>query len=246
MPKFFRSGIGRKMMRIKWLRPILIKLFGKKKKKRAWPEWVNRSDEERCQNEPWIIKENCTWVCTEKVDGTSTTVSVRRRKNKFDSYVCSRNVVFDKPDKECFYDTNVYVEMAEKYHLVEFLESYLKDHKEVEWATIQGETYGDKIQNRTYSLKDERKFAGFNFIDSVNGRWGSVEAKELAEKYGIPWVPILDTDFKMPETVDELLEMATGNSVIDGLPREGFVFRSSDGVKSFKAVSNEFLLKYHS
>ena len=27
--------------------------------------------------------------------------------------------------------------------------------------------------------------------------------------------------------------------------REGLVFRSTDGVKSFKAVSNEFLLKYH-
>ena len=246
MPKFFRTKLGRWLMRHTFTRKLCIKLFGKKKKKKGWPEWVAKTDEERVQNIPWIIKDEDEWICTEKIDGTSTTVSVRRKGKKFESYICSRNVVFDKPDKDCFYDTNVYVEMAEKYHLVEFLTDYLKEHKDVEWATIQGETYGDGIQNRGYSLKDERRFAGFNFVDSVNSRWNSVDAKALAEKYDIPWVPILDENFKMPETVDELLEMATGESVIDGLPREGFVFRSKDGKKSFKAVSNEFLLKYHS
>ena len=245
MPKFFRTKLGRWLMRHTFTRKLCIKLFGKKKKKKNWPEWVAKTDEERVQNIPWIVKDEDEWVCTEKIDGTSTTVSVKRKGKKFESYICSRNVVFDKPDKDCFYDTNVYVEMAEKYRLVEFLADYLKEHKDIEWATIQGETYGDKVQNRTYSLKDERRFAGFNFVDSVNSRWNSVDAKALAEKYDIPWVPILDENFKMPETVDELLEMATGESVIDGLPREGFVFRSKDGKKSFKAVSNEFLLKYH-
>ena len=50
---------------------------------------------------------------------------------------------------------------------------------------------------------------------------------------------------KEPYTVDELLEIATDKSAIDGEMREGLVFRSTDGVQSFKAVSNEFLLKYH-
>jgi len=49
----------------------------------------------------------------------------------------------------------------------------------------------------------------------------------------------------LPETVAELLDIATGKSVIDGGDREGLVFRSLDGVSSFKAVSNEFLAKYH-
>ena len=49
----------------------------------------------------------------------------------------------------------------------------------------------------------------------------------------------------MPDTVDELLAIATGISKVDGGMREGLVFRSADGVKSFKAVSNEFLMKYH-
>jgi hypothetical protein len=63
--------------------------------------------------------------------------------------------------------------------------------------------------------------------------------------YGIPWVPIVDDRFIMPDTVDELLEIATDKSAIDGGMREGLVFRSQDGTQSFKAVSNQFLLKYH-
>ena len=45
-----------------------------------------------------------------------------------------------------------------------------------------------------------------------------------------------------------ILAMGTlaDKSVIDGGMREGLVFRSYDGQESFKAVSNPFLLKYHS
>jgi hypothetical protein len=64
-------------------------------------------------------------------------------------------------------------------------------------------------------------------------------------KKGVPCVPILVSNFVLPDTVEELLNIATGNSVVDGKPREGIVFRSPDGERSFKAVSNEFLLKYH-
>ena len=67
----------------------------------------------------------------------------------------------------------------------------------------------------------------------------------ILDDYGIPCVPIVSDNFVMPDTVDELLEIATDASAVDGDPREGLVFRSADGVRSFKAVSNEFLLKYH-
>lgn len=67
----------------------------------------------------------------------------------------------------------------------------------------------------------------------------------MCQTASIPWVPIVDTHFVMPDTVDELLAIAAGESVVDGGMREGLVFRSKDGVKSFKAVSNEFILQYH-
>ena len=245
-PKLFTKKPIRWLMRRNWGKKLLFVLFGKKKdKKNGWPAWVKKTDEERVQNMPWILQNKEPWIATEKIDGTSTTFTMKRGKfGKFDFYVCSRNVVFDKPDKTCFYDSNVYLEMTEKYDIENALKDILKSNPELEWVTIQGETYGPGIQKRDYSAT-EHEFAAFNFITSTEGRWNSLKAKELLSVYDIPWVPIIDKEFILPDTVEELLDIATDMSVIDGEMREGLVFRSLDGAQSFKAVSNEFLMKYH-
>ena len=245
-PKLFAKKPIRWLMRRNWGKKLLFVLFGKKKdKKNGWPAWVKKTDEERVQNMPWILQNKKPWIATEKIDGTSTTFTMKRSKfGKFDFYVCSRNVVFDKPDKVCFYDSNVYLEMAEKYDIENVLKDILKSNPKLEWVTIQGETYGPGIQKRDYSAT-EHEFAAFNFITSTEGRWNSLKAKELLSVYDIPWVPIIDKEFILPDTVEELLDIATDMSVIDGEMREGLVFRSLDGAQSFKAVSNEFLMKYH-
>lgn len=245
--KLFTHQPFRWLMRHEWGKKLLFVFFGKKKdKKSGWPEWVAKTDEERVQNMPWILADKSEWIATEKIDGTSTTFTMKRgkRRNQYDFYICSRNVVFDKPDKQCFYDSNVYVEMAEKYNVESVLRQILENCPDLDWVTLQGETYGAGIQKRDYSLKDH-DFVGFNFITSASGRWNSIDAKNLMNGFGIPWVPIVDEHFILPDTVDELLTIATDKSVIDGGMREGLVFRSQDGVKSFKAVSNEFLMKYH-
>lgn len=249
--KLAKTRWWRWLMKREWGRKLLFFFFGKKKdKKNGWPSWVVKTDEERVQNMPWILNDKSPWIATEKIDGTSTTFTMKRGKkhlfgrDKNEFYVCSRNVVFTKPDQPCFYDSNVYLEMAKKYKVEAVLATYLELHPDVEWVTIQGETYGEGVQKRNYSLKGH-DFMAFNLIDSVRGRWNSVEAKNVCSTYGIPWVPILDENFILPDTVDELLTIATGESVCDHDLREGIVFRSQDGTKSFKAVSNEFLLKYH-
>ena len=250
--KLFSHQPFRWLMRRDWGKKVLFVFFGKAKdKKTGWPAWVSKTDEERVQNMPWILENKKPWVATEKIDGTSTTFTMKRtktrflKKEKFEFYICSRNVVFDKPDKACFYDTNVYTEMAEKYNVEAVLQKILKNRPDLEWVTLHGETYGQGIQKREYSLK-EHNFMGFNFITSAEGRWDSKRASKLMIEFGIPWVPIVDENFILPDTVDELLTIATGDSVVDGGMREGLVFRSQDGVQSFKAVSNEFLLRFHS
>ena len=245
--KLFSHQPFRWLMKRPWGRKLLFIFFGKKKDKRNWPEWVQKTDEERVQNMPWILNDKSEWIATEKIDGTSTTFTIKRGKGfkKNDFYVCSRNVVFDKPDKTCFYETNVYTEMAEKYHMEEVLTKLLEKFPCVDWITIQGETYGAGIQKRDYSMKDH-DFMAFNLIMSHTGRWDTITMKnELTNNFNIPCVPILDEHFVLPDTVEELLTYATNSSTIDGGMREGVVFRYKDGTKSFKAVSNEFLLKYH-
>lgn len=245
-PNIFKKPWAKWMMRREWGRKIMFALFGKKKdKKNGWPSWVSKTDEERVQNMTWILEDKSEWIATEKIDGTSTTATYRRTgRKKHEFYICSRNVVFDKPDKGCYYETNVYTEMAEKYHFEDVLAALVEKY-DLEWVTLQGETYGAGIQKREYGLK-EHDFVGFNLIFSDRGRLNSVEAKEILAEYGIPWVPIVDEHFVLPDTVEELLAIATDKSVIDGGMREGLVFRSQDGTRSFKAVSNEFLLRYHS
>ena len=244
--KLFSHQPFRWLVKREWGKKLLFIFFGKKKDRRNWLAWVAKTDEERVQNMPWILKDKNPWIATEKIDGTSTTFTIKRgkgfKKNEF--YICSRNVVFDKPNKNCFYDTNVYTEMAEKYHMEEVLTKLLKEYPSADWITIQGETYGAGIQKRDYSMKDH-DFRAFNLIMSHTGRWNTVNMEQELKHYGIPCVPIIDKYFFLPDTVDELLTYATNKSVIDGEMREGIVFRSQDGTKSFKAVSNEFLLKYH-
>lgn len=243
--KLFKHYPFKWLMRRDWGKKLLFIFFGRKRDKRTgWPSWVTKTDEIRCQNIPWIVENKDPWVATEKIDGTSATYTLRKRPfGRYDFYVCSRNVVFDKPDKKCFYENNVYWEIAERYHIEEALKYLLKVHH-CDWVTLQGEIYGAGIQKRDYSMTGI-DFAGFNLIMSDMGREDSNTSKEIAESLGIPWVPILDTHCFLPDTLDELLKMADGNSVVDGKPREGIVFRSKGGKQSFKAVSNSFLLKYH-
>lgn len=250
-PKLFSKRPFRWLMRRNWGRKLLFFFFGRKKdKKSGWPQWVTKTDEERIENQSYLLKDKTTkWIATEKIDGTSTTFTLKRGRwpHKDEFYVCSRNVVFDKPNKSCFYDTNVYLEMAEKYHILEHMTYMLHNvFKDCDWITIQGETYGANIQKRDYHMTDHG-FRAFNFITSKEGRWNSEKMRVMLEnEYNIPCVPILEEFYTLPNTVEELRAYVDNEpSIIDGDMREGIVFRSQDGSQSFKCVSPEFLLKYH-
>ena len=234
-----------------WGKEILFFFLGNKKDKRGWPDWVRKTDEERCQNLPQLFPGDETkWIVTEKIDGSSTTFTYKRKGKNKGFYVCSRNVCFDTPEKaeKCYYDSNIYLEMAEKYDienkLKEILEKYGGDY---DFVTLQGETYGESVQKRTYSIEG-RDFMAFNLIfgNDINNqdRLSSTQMKTILDEYTIPSVPILNTSYRLPQTCDELLIYADGESELDGKTREGIVLRTQDGNNSFKAVSNKFLLEY--
>ena len=236
----------------KWGRKLLFIFLGKKKDKRGWPVWVVKTDEERCQNLPHLFPGDGTqWIVTEKIDGSSTTFTMKRSGKYKGFYVCSRNVCFDTPEKaeKCFYDSNIYLEMAEKYDIKNLLQEFLDDHKDLDFVTLQGETYGKNVQKREYGI-DGHDFMAFNLIFGYkNGeveRFNPVVMTKILKNYDIPCVPVVDKCFVLPATCEELLDYAASEpSKVDGGMREGVVLRTLDGKQSFKAVSNEFLLKYH-
>lgn len=236
-----------------WGKKLLFLFLGNKRDKKAafWPSWVVKTDEERVQNLPQLFPPDDTeWFVTEKVDGTSTTFTMKKgKRGKYEFYVCSRNVCFDKPEKEekLFYETNIYTEMAIKYNIENVLKNMLYDEdwiKDVEFITIQGETYGKSVQQRDYHMNNV-DFKAFNLIfgyrDGTVERLNPREMTDELSQYNIPCVPILDEHFKLPNSIDEMVAYADGDSVIDGDYREGVVLRTADGVNSFKAVSNYYL-----
>ena len=155
--KFFKTKLGKWLMRREWGRKLCFLFMGKKKdKKTDWPNWVVKTDEERCQNCFTHMKNlNLKWMATEKIDGTSTTFTEKNGKKR-QLLVCSRNVVFNTPEKEerNYYkdsDGNVYLEMASKYNIKAIIDRILDEHKNWLFITIQGETYGGMIQKRNYN-----------------------------------------------------------------------------------------------
>jgi RNA ligase (TIGR02306 family) len=153
--------------------------------------------------------------------------------------VCSRNLDLKETED------NLYWKMARQLDIENKLKS-------IGSYAIQGEIYGNGIQKNKYKLKDVF-FACFNIFDIENQTYLNLqELKNMSLQLNIPLVPIINENFKLPNTLDDLLKYVSGPSTLNPSSlREGSVFRPliekevrGLGRLSFKAVSNEFLLKH--
>ena len=247
--KLFKKPFFRWLMRREWGRKLLFIFFGKKKDNpRGWPthfEYIHKTDEERCENLPWVLGYERPLIVTEKLDGTSTTFILERKgKNKYEFYVLSRNVRQADEKQECYHDHNIYWDMAFKYDVENKLREYLMMFPQETYVCIQGESVGS-VQGNPLKLKED-DFYVFNFISSQDGRWDSVKGQIMAESLGFKWVPILDTQFMMPTDMEEFKQMATAPSVVNpNVMREGIVLRDPTNDFSFKNVSREYLMKHN-
>ena len=254
-PWMYKNHFTKWMLGYNFGKRILFAFFGRKAdNQRGFPTkfpYIHKTDEERVENMPWILNDKEPWIVTTKIDGTSSTYIMERiKKNKFEYYVCSRNVRMLKPTQESFHnekgDVNVYWQMSDKYHIEEALRDLLMKHPDWTYICLQGETAGQNLQGNPHKFPDVR-FFGFNLIDSKAGRWNSVDAAELMKNdYNIPWVPIVNKGtYILPDTMEEMKAQAEGPCEAPGASglREGYVYRSLDGQKSFKNVSTKYLLK---
>lgn len=246
-PKLAKKPWFKWFMKRMWGRKLLFVFFGSKKDNpKKWPMWIKKTDEDRIENVMFMLDDKEPYVVTEKIDGTSLTAFIDTTTRKPDFGVCSRNVRQMDIDEENFHTnvagTNVYWEAAIKYSMRDALEDIAK-HYGYKRVVIQGEVYGNAVQGNPLKL-DDRRFAAFNLV--VDGvRLGSIVAKDILAKYDIPFVPIIDEHYILPDQdeLEEFKKSADGKSVINKkCIREGFVYRSMDGQKSFKNVSRKFLI----
>ena len=225
-----------KKSKYNWFQRIWYHIFGfHQRKKGGFTNLVSKTDEVRIQNIPDALQNKEPVVVTEKIDGCSMTATIEKTffGNKFNLY--SRNLCLSKDDSH-------YWKAATMYDLEDRM-NLMMDEIGCKWLAIQGEVIGPSIQKNPYKVKDVDFFV-FNII-TPEGRMGTLQMATLCYQYGLGYVPILDGEYILPDTVDDMLKYATGPSLLNpDVLREGVVIRSKDGQKSFKAVSPEYLVKH--
>ena len=221
-----------------------------------FPSHSIKTDEERIQN----LTENFqnyhdwyTWTATEKLDGSSCTYTVY--DDKFS--VASRNLSLKENEKNSFW------KFARENDIEVKMRSYMSK-RGLKALTMQGELIGEGIQKNKYHLKgQEVRF--FRLFDPIAYKFFDINnVRALCEIMGLKWVPILEMDMTLPDTIEELIAMADGRSELYDTAREGIVFVAESviggtdvetgesprpledyqGRLSFKVISNKFILKH--
>jgi RNA ligase (TIGR02306 family) len=210
----------------KWEAPVPAQLAGDVEG--AFPSFVPKTDQERIQN---LATELSTWgdriwEVTEKLDGSSMTVY--HKDGKFG--VCSRNWALKETEGNSLWA------QARRYDL----EAVLK--REGNYA-VQGELIGESIQGNPYRIRGQ-DFYVYDVYDIDRQQYlNPVERQTFVERNGLKSVPVVEYRYPIATSIQDILQDAEGKSVLNAsTEREGLVFKS-DGIVSFKAISNRFLIK---
>ena len=215
MGKKFTKQPYRWLMKRTWGKKLLFFFYGKKKDTKAWPDGrfpgVARTDQERVENMTWILQDKTPFIVTQKCDGSSGTYILERKgKNKFEFYVCSRNVRMASKEQECFYGShNYYWEVAEKYDIENKMKAWLNSVPGRDWVCWQGEICAPGIQKNPHNLS-ETHFYCFHWTDNVNGRRDIRDAIVDWKSYNMETVPIVCDNYIMPDDFEEFKKSADG------------------------------------
>ena len=197
----------------------------------GFPSSVSKTDEERIQNlaSDYDSYRGKPFFVSEKLDGTSFTAFLDEEFG-----VCGRNWQYAEDAKNSYWQAVVELGLQDR---MEQLGRRL---------AVQGELLGPGIQKNRYKLKRQQLFV-FNVFDIEN--YGYLEKEEMnsvCESLGLDVVPFIETR-EVPETIDEILDLAQGKSVLNSqTEREGLVWVHGSGSDriSFKTISNKFLAKH--
>lgn len=213
--------------------------------KGSFPSFIPKTDETRVQSLQKLLNkyEGQQFYITEKLDGSSATFYV----NDETFGVCSRNI--DLLESE----GNTFWKVARELEIERKLRSLGGN------IAIQGELIGEGIQGNKYGIKGHTvRF--FNVFDIDKYEYYSLDKFAFTiDSLGLTCVPFVDFDFALVNSIDELVEMSIGKSVVNPkVQREGIVLRpvvetcdiaaghalGSNGRVSFKVINPQFLLKY--
>ncbi|KAH8675339.1 RNA ligase, DRB0094 family [Xylariales sp. PMI_506] len=225
-----------------------------------FPLFIKKTDQERCQNLPDVFQnwKDATFQETCKMDGSSMTVYfLRHDSTDFEQLpewdtaqqkqlsvlpngrfgVCSRNVDLAEHD----INGRLFWNAAKKLELAGKLDKLNRN------IAIQGELCGSSIQKNFEGFpRDSHDFFLFSVWDiDEQKHLRPKDAEAMAQSLGLKHVQV--TGYyrlgDIANSVEELLARAEGTGLY-GKKREGIVLKDVDGIFSFKAISNSYLLKH--
>ena len=242
--KLFSKQPFRWLMKRTWGKKLLFIFFGRKKDKNTnFPThfpFVKKTDQERCENMTWVLNDKTPFIVTQKCDGSSGTYILEKKKgifgNKYEFYVCSRNIRQLTPNQKSYYDENYYWECAIKYDIENKLKDYLTKHPDLDYVCWQGEICSPKIQSNPHGLTETHLYC-FHMIDSKKGKYDIREANKIWKEYEMEVVPIVDENYILPDDFESFKESADGfynPSVCEGKSRQ-----SREGFVYYKTIRND-------
>lgn len=203
----------------------------------SFPSCIPKTDQERVQNlskalSTWKIDPGLNWEVTEKLEGSSCTFAWLEGN----LHVCSRNIDLKDTEGNSFWQAAADTDILDK----------LTWHFPGRDLALQGELVGPGIQGNIYGLP-KVKFYLFDVFDVKSGFYlRPAERAAVASTLLLEQVPVMTRDFKITEreSMNSILEMADGKSGLNPRTnREGLVFKCNQAYWSFKAISNNYLLK---
>lgn len=213
--------------------------------KGKFPSFIPKTDETRVQVLQKVLDKYSGQACyiTEKLDGSSATFYIK--DGEFG--VCSRNLDLLEDAENSFW------KVARQMDIENKLRSLGQDF------AIQGELIGEGIQGNKLKLKGQtvRFFTAFDIARFEFLPFKAFEG--VMSTLSLPTVPILSTDYSLPNCIDTIVKAATIRSNVHPEAwAEGIVIRPleeridlllscenfNNGRVSFKAINPEFLLKY--
>jgi RNA ligase (TIGR02306 family) len=211
----------------KWEAPIPAQLQGQVRG--PFPtQYMPKTDQPRIQSfydEIVDFGQDKTYEVTLKIDGTSFTVF----RVDGELRCCSRNLELKINDDN---KNNTLIKIAN------LIGEYVPNN-----VAFQMEVYGEGIQGNKESVRGQT-YAIFDAYDIENQKYFTPsERRNICKSLGLIHVPVLEENAPMPSSVEDALTKATGPSISAKL-REGIVYKcNQDPSFSFKAISNEWLLK---
>lgn len=224
---------------IKYEAPVSANLAGNAKG--SFPSFIPKTDQERVQNLSRKVQgsQGHLFEVSYKLDGSSFTAYCNEDEEGVYTGVCSRNLELKVDETN---EGNSFVKAFKDSNLDELLRQWRAEGGDL--IAFQGELLAPNIQGNFEGVSELTLYVYAVYNISKREYMLPNEAEWCVKSLGLKYVPVFLDRYKLDKDVKGLLELADGDSGLNGKFREGLVFKSlSDPEFSFKAISNRYLLK---